>query len=174
MLILDGHRSHLTLAFDQYCTEHQIVLLCIPPHSSHLLQPLDVSCFSILKRLYGHQIEQLIRLGVDHIDKEDFLSTYYQARTETYKEETIRNGFKATGLVPYDPFQVLSQLHIVTKTPTPPGHSHGSESHWTPQTPYNLQQLEGQSHTIQKHLYRRMKSPPSPTNLALNQLVKGC
>ena len=147
----------------------------MPPHSSHLLQPLDVSCFSVLKRSYGHQVEQYMRLGIDHIDKEDFLSAYYQARTETYKEGTIRNGSKATGLVPYDPIQVLSQLHIVTKTPTPPGSSHGSQSsHWTPQTPHNLRQLERQSGIIQKHLQCRTKSPSSPTNQAFNQLVKGC
>ena len=30
---------------------------------------------------------------MDYIDKEDFLSVYYQAHTETYKGETIRNGF---------------------------------------------------------------------------------
>ena len=175
LLILDGHGSHLTAEFDHFCTEHKIVPLCMPPHSSHLLQPLDVSCFSVLKRSYGHQIEQFMRLGIDHIDKEDFLSAYYQARTETYKKDTICNGFKATGLIPYDPIQVLSKLHMVTKTPTPPGSSHGSQSsHWTPQTPHNLRELERQSRTIQEHLQCRTKSPLSPTNQALNQLVKGC
>ena len=57
LLILDGHGSHLTPVFDQFCTEHKIVPLYMPPHSSHILQPLDVGCFSVLKRSYGHQIE---------------------------------------------------------------------------------------------------------------------
>ena len=43
LLILDGHGSHLMPEFDQLCTENNIVTLCMPPYSSHLLQPLDVS-----------------------------------------------------------------------------------------------------------------------------------
>ncbi|KAK4098673.1 DDE-domain-containing protein, partial [Parathielavia hyrcaniae] len=42
LLILDGHGSHLTPAFDKFCTEHRILTECMPPHSSHYLQPLDV------------------------------------------------------------------------------------------------------------------------------------
>ena len=100
----------------------------MPSHFSHLLQSLNVNCFSVLKCLYGHQIEQCMRLGINHINKEDFLSAYYQACTETYKEETICNGFKATGLVSYNSVQVLSQFHMVTKTPTPSESSHSSQS----------------------------------------------
>ena len=53
LLILDGHGSHITPEFDLFCTEHKIITLCMPAHSSHLLQPLDVSCFATLKRAYG-------------------------------------------------------------------------------------------------------------------------
>ena len=175
LLILDGHGSHLTPRFDQYCQDHKIIPLCIPPHSSHILQPLDVGCFSVLKRSYGHQVEQLMRVGIDHIDKSDFLISYNQARTETYKEDTIRNAFKASGLVPYDPIHVLSKLYMVTKTPTPPGSSHGSQSsYWTPQTPQNLRQLQRQSRTIEEHLRRRTIHSTSPTKQAVDQLIKGC
>ncbi|EMD66390.1 hypothetical protein COCSADRAFT_34946 [Bipolaris sorokiniana ND90Pr] len=76
LLILDGHSSHATPEFDQYCAKNKIVTLCMPPHTSHLLQPLDVSCFSPLKRAYGREIEELARQGVNHIDKIDFLTVY--------------------------------------------------------------------------------------------------
>ena len=139
LLILDGHNSHLTPRFDLYCTEHKIVPIYIPPHSSHLLQPIDMSCFSVLKRSYGHQVEQLIRRGIDFVDKADFLVLYKHARIETYQPDTIRSGFKATGLVPYNPVRVLLTLQIKQKTPTPPGSSHGSySSSWTPKTPRTL------------------------------------
>jgi hypothetical protein len=42
LLVLDGHGSHLTPAFDQLCEENQIIAICMPLHASHLLQPLDV------------------------------------------------------------------------------------------------------------------------------------
>ena len=44
-----------------------------------------------------------MRLGIDHIDKPDFLILYHQACMKTYKEDTIHNGFKNTGLVLYNP-----------------------------------------------------------------------
>ena len=37
LLVLDGHNSHVLPEFDRFCLDHQIVVLCIPPHSSHLL-----------------------------------------------------------------------------------------------------------------------------------------
>ena len=48
LLILDGHGSHATAGFDRFCMEKKIIPLYMPPHSSHLLQPLDVSCFAWL------------------------------------------------------------------------------------------------------------------------------
>ena len=175
LLIPDGHNSHLTPRFDQFCIEHKIIPICIPPHSSHILQPLDVSCFSVLKRSYGRQVEQFMRRGIDFIDKSDFLVSYNQARTETYLPDTIRNGFKATDLVPYDPIRVLSILQIEPKTLTPPGSSHGSHSSsWTPKTPRNLRQFQRQSRVVEQYLKRRTISPESPAKQALGQLIKGC
>lgn len=92
----------------------------MPPHSSHLLQPLNVSCFAVLKRSYGRQVEDLIRAGVSHINKSDFLLAYLTARTESITSNTVRSGFAATGLVPYDPERVLSKLNTQLRTPTPP------------------------------------------------------
>ena len=111
LLIINGYGSHVTLEFDLFCKEHSIITLCMPPHSSHLLQPLDVGCFSVLKRSYGRQIETLIRNGVHHIDKQDFLEAYCTARIETMNQSNIHSSFAATGLVPYDPDRVLSKLH---------------------------------------------------------------
>ncbi|EED12236.1 pogo transposable element, putative [Talaromyces stipitatus ATCC 10500] len=65
MLILDGHGSHLTPEFDHICTENNIIPVCMPPHSSHLLQPLDVGCFAVLKRHYGQLVEQRMRLDTN-------------------------------------------------------------------------------------------------------------
>ncbi|ENH75791.1 hypothetical protein FOC1_g10001176, partial [Fusarium oxysporum f. sp. cubense race 1] len=37
LLILDGHESHLSADFQIYYKVNNIITLCIPPHSSHLL-----------------------------------------------------------------------------------------------------------------------------------------
>ena len=111
LLILDGHGSHSTAAFDLFCSEHSIITLCMPPHSSHLLQPLNVSCFVVLKRSYRQQIEDLIQVRVNYIDKPDFLSAYSTACIEALTLNIVRSGFTATRLVLYDPERVLSKLN---------------------------------------------------------------
>ena len=171
LLILDGHGSHLTPCFDEICSQNDIIPICMPPHSSHLLQPLDVGCFSPLKRAYGRLVENKARLGFNHIDKFDFLEAYPEARTEAFKADTIKNSFAAAGLIPFNPERVLGQLNIQLKTPTPPG-SRSTNS--APKTPHNLKQLEKQASTIKKLLRQRTQSPLSPTKSALNQLIKGC
>jgi hypothetical protein len=58
MLILDSHGSHLTPEFDHACTENHIIPIYMPVHLLYLLQPLDVSCFAILKQQYGQLVKQ--------------------------------------------------------------------------------------------------------------------
>ena len=112
-----------------------------------------------------------MRIGINHIDKLDFLAAYPQARTEAYKSVTIQNAFAAAGLVPYDPGRVISQLNVRLKTPTPPG---SISSAWSPKTPHNPKQLARQASSIKALIERRSQSPQSPIDMALNQLVKGC
>jgi hypothetical protein len=91
----------------------------MPAHSSYLLQPLDIGCFSVLKRSYGNLLEQRMRVGINHIDKLDFLTAFPQARAEAYKLSTIKSAFAATGIQPYNLDRVISQLNVRLKTPTP-------------------------------------------------------
>jgi hypothetical protein len=48
----------------------------MPAHTSHILQPLDVSCFDPLKKAYGSQIENKLRLSINHINKEEFIPAF--------------------------------------------------------------------------------------------------
>ena len=120
LLILDGHGSHATPEFDLFCKEKDIITLCMPAHSSHLLQPLDVGCFSPLKSAYRRLVAAGIRAGINHVDKPEFLSIYTSARAEALSADNIHSSFRATGLIPLCMEEVLSRLQITTRTPTPP------------------------------------------------------
>jgi hypothetical protein len=124
--------------------------------------------------LYRQQIERLIQNRVNYIDKQDFLEVYYTAYTETINQSNIYSSFAATGVVLYNPERVLSKLNTQLQTPTPPPATAIEQGPWVPETPYNTAQLELQSKAIKDYIKRRTKSPPSPTDLVLNQLVKGC
>ena len=172
LLILDGHSSHATPEFDQYCTENKIITLCMPPHTSHLLQPLDVSCYSPLKRAYGREVEELARHGVYHVDKTDFLTAYTRIRPTVFTQQNIQAGFRATGLVPSCPDRVLSSL-TVARTPSPPqtttDNNVAAQALVQTETPHTVEQLQQQVRYLQERLRRE---PESPTSVAIRQLAK--
>jgi hypothetical protein len=177
LLILDGHGSHVTGTFDQYAKQNSIIVLCMLPHSSHILQPLDVSCFAVLKRRYGRAIEAQIRVGINHVDKDDFLTLYQEIRPAVFGSVTIQSGFRATGIVPFDPDQVLSELHVQVQTQTPLPLSRVPIQvlrPWDPETPHNITDLQLQTRAVQQLIRYRTQSPPTPAVQAVNQLVKGC
>ena len=114
-----------------------------------------------------------MNLGINYIDKQEFLPLYQQACTEALHEKNIQNSFAATGLVPYKPDCVLSLLHTEFHTPSPQL-SPQIQIAWTAETPHNITGLQHQTELIKQYLKRRTQSPLSPTERALNQLVKGC
>ncbi len=115
-----------------------------------------------------------MRNGVNYIDKPDFLTAYLAARIEAMVTKTIRSGFAAIGLVPYDPERVLSKLNIQLQTPTPPPTITTIQQQWVPKTPHNPTDLELQAQAIREYIRRRTTTLPSPTDIVLQQLVKGC
>lgn len=157
--------------FDQFCTEWLIITLCIPSHSLHLLQPLDVGCFSPLKTIYHRLVVENARLGINHVDKQEFLSIYQQAHTEALSIDNIYNSFTATRIVPFNPKQVLSQLQIRLRMPSPIA---PRSIQWQSGTPYNITDLEHQVALLKGLIQQHPQGLPTPTNNVLNQLVKGC
>jgi hypothetical protein len=117
----------------------------MPPHSSHLLQPLDVACFSPLKRAYGDAISALARNRTNHISKEAFLPAFKAAFTKAIIKENILAGFRGAGLVPHNPEAVLSKLDVKLRTPTPP---QPDDVAWEAKTPRNAREMEAQSTLI--------------------------
>ena len=47
--LLDGHSTHYQPQAVRFAMEHDIIMLCLPPHTTHESQPLDVGVFAPLK-----------------------------------------------------------------------------------------------------------------------------
>ncbi|KAI0994033.1 hypothetical protein K3495_g14150 [Podosphaera aphanis] len=120
LLVLDGHGSHTGLEFMQLCKKHKIHLLFLMAHSSHILQPLDLAPFSVLKSKYRNQISDLSALNdAAPVKKERFIKFYHEAREEGLSDKIIRAGWKATGLVPFNPERVLQSSQVLQQPCTP-------------------------------------------------------
>ncbi len=93
MLIVDGHGSHITTDAIAYCIQRKIILLCLPPHTTHLLQPLDVDVFAPLATAYKARVQQATRLeGEYSIDKVDFIELYQEARKIAITSSNIQKA----------------------------------------------------------------------------------
>lgn len=112
MLLLDGHASHVSISFVQYCQDHKIIPLCLPPHSTHYLQPLDVGIFSALARAYRTLVSQGAIFGAQRINNLQFLQYYEQARKTI--PNNIPGAWRGTGLIPFNPNKVLQPLRPIT------------------------------------------------------------
>ena len=88
----------------------------MPAHSSHLLQPLNVACFSPLKRKYSDAILGLARNRTYYISKETFLLAFKAAFKQSIIKKNIQASFRGAGLVLYNLQAMLSKLNIVVQT----------------------------------------------------------
>lgn len=173
LLVIDGHESHVSAAFEAFCKEKRIVTVSMPPHSSHLLQPLDVGCFSPLKRAYGCEIEGFIKSFVTHITKAEFLIAFQAAFSKVFTYANVKAGFQGAGLVPFDPERVISKLDVKLSTPSPTGTSVPANTLWVSQTPHNLTEATSQTDFIKSRVSRHQGSSPTPILSAIDQFSKG-
>jgi hypothetical protein len=111
ILLMDGHGSHATPEFMWECKQAKIHLLIFPAHCTHILQPLNLTCFNAVKVKYRRQILDLACLdNAAPVKKARFNYTYQMARDEGLTERVIRSGFRDAGLVPPNHEVVLAKL----------------------------------------------------------------
>jgi len=76
LLVKDGHGSHITAKVIAHCMKHAIDLLILPPHTSHILQPLVVGVFSPLKRALTAETDASSRLDPGRICRVEWTEMY--------------------------------------------------------------------------------------------------
>lgn len=110
LLLVDGHNSHYTVEFIRYARDANIVTLCYPSHTTHVLQGLDVVAFAILKRRW-HAARD--RWESEHwpqkLSKAAFIEVFGTVFLETMTPELTKECFRKTGIVPLDAEVVTAQ-----------------------------------------------------------------
>ena len=182
LLILDGHGSHETTDFLWKCLEHNIYLLFLPAHTSHILQPLDLTVFSALKRAYRKELQKLNSL-IDStpIGKRNFLVCYYKARQESITPSNIKAGWRTTGLWPVSVAKPLMSPLLLENSnkSTDPTLPKPQETPILPPEVFNTS-IEVQTPKVRKDLYLQIRALASgshdqlPTQrLLFRKVVKG-
>ncbi|KYN15781.1 hypothetical protein ALC57_11987 [Trachymyrmex cornetzi] len=87
-----------------FCKKQQIILRCLPPNATHILQPLDVAAFDPLKKYWQRFVKtwRSSHNGTD-ITKFEILSALSEILKEKNFSKTIPAGFKCCELYAFDP-----------------------------------------------------------------------
>jgi DDE superfamily endonuclease len=110
LLLCDGHDSHISAQFVQFCIDHSIVLFLLPPHSSHLLQALDVGVFGPVKNTMSSQLNRLYATEISRLQKAEWLEHYAKARSIAITSKNICAGWRGAGLFPTNINRILRVL----------------------------------------------------------------
>jgi len=104
LLILDNHSSHISLRAYEFCKSNNIVMLSLPPHGSHRIQPLDVSIYGPFKTAFKQECNLFIKnqLG-KKITQNDLASLFRKAFQKIATIPKAEAGFAATGIYPLNP-----------------------------------------------------------------------
>ena len=89
-VLMDGHTSHIGPEFIDKCYEFGVVPFCLLPHTTHILQPLDVCVFLPYKHWHQFVMERIVREGAFTFGKDDFLRALPEINKLAFKKSTIR------------------------------------------------------------------------------------
>ena len=103
LLILDNHETHASLAAIDVAKENGVILLTLPPKTSHKLQLLDVSCYKPFKTANSRAMDNYMRShpgkAITIYDIPEFVS---HAQLHGLTAQNIVSGFQRTGIYPFN------------------------------------------------------------------------
>lgn len=103
LLILDNHESHISIKSIDEAKKNGIVLLTLPPHTSHKLQPLDRTVFGPYKTFYNQAVNEWMACNPGKpFSIYDVPEIIGKAYPRAFTGHNIMKGFEVTGIWPLD------------------------------------------------------------------------
>ena len=103
------------------CRENDITLFCLPPHTTHALQPLDVAVFKSLKDSFAEAVRELSFTRKNFIvSKRESARVVKCPLDQAFSTTNVKSGFTKCGIYPFKPDAVAknkmipSAVHQVT------------------------------------------------------------
>lgn len=110
VLFLDGHVSHISLETVEYADEHNVLIFQLPSHASHMVQPLDLVAFGVMKAQYMAMLNRFQPEHGRYPVKADMGKLIHAALVKALTPTNIVSSFAAAGLVPFSPQRVINRL----------------------------------------------------------------
>ena len=99
LLLVDGHKSHVSLNVIEWAQQHNIIIHILPAHTSHFLQPLDVGIYGPFQKIYNNLVHKKTRQMATVVTKDEVCPLAYN---KAFTPENLQSAFKKTGLFPFN------------------------------------------------------------------------
>lgn len=152
LLIFDNHESHISIGSLEFCKNHGIILLTLPPHTSGKLQPLDKTVYKSLKTNFNIACNDwMIMHPAKVITIYEIAALLGIAYPKAFTPNTIINGFKSTGIWPlnrniFDEDDFLCSA-VTDRPETKTQHSPKPSTSQEPSTPQHSPQPSTSQHS---------------------------
>lgn len=104
LLILDGHSSHSSAVnMLETARDNDVILLCLPSHTTSALQPLDVSVFGPFKKYYYAETNSFMRTNPQKkINRYNSGQLIAKAWIRAATPANAISGFRGSGIFPFN------------------------------------------------------------------------
>lgn len=102
LVIYDGHSTHVNISLIELARANDVTILKLPPHTSHLLQPLDLSVFKSVKDSWDSKLVAWQRKNIGLKIPKRTLSELIGQTWKEVNPEILRNGFRKAGIHPFN------------------------------------------------------------------------
>lgn len=104
LLVLDNHSSHISIEVFEFCRNNFIHMVSLPPHTSHRLQPLDLTFFGPLKNAFYRECDfHLTSSGHTKIQEYDVAELLNKSFVKAASISNAVSGFRVSGIHPFHP-----------------------------------------------------------------------
>jgi hypothetical protein len=118
LLIMDNHSNHASIWSHSFCQINCIIMVSIPPHTPHRMQPLGISSFEPLKSAYNRECTLYTRnLPPETIRKEEISSLRNTACKQIAAIAEVVSQFVIAGIYPLNPMCWVKVILFLKKSP---------------------------------------------------------
>ncbi|XP_074651252.1 uncharacterized protein LOC141910034 [Tubulanus polymorphus] len=112
LLLYDGHNSHINLDVLNLAMQNDVIIFCIPAHTSSILQPLDVGVYKALKQSWRKVLnEHYVSTRFKSVDKATFPSLLNKVhQSSCMSRMNAINAFEKCGIYPLDKTKIGDEL----------------------------------------------------------------
>jgi hypothetical protein len=109
LVLEDGHNSHYSPDILEYTQDNNIILVCYPSHTTHVLQGFNIAVFGPFKRAWTQATIAFEYRTGQKVCRENMLGLLSEVWIQSLTPNNIKTSFRKTGVFPINSHVILSE-----------------------------------------------------------------